>query len=161
MRTLKDFWKDFLVSGLFVLAAIVAIFACLAWFSANNRVSATGGTIAAKVPRFVLSGTQDGTAGKYDAQDNYASDSTSLAVNNFFNLNNMSADGSLSPGSAGQLRLNVKPLCNDLHDITVEMTWEISVQTSAAGTGTAADASKNEEIINSLKDLVRGHILVF
>lgn len=161
VRTLKDFWKDFLVSGLFVLAAIVAIFACLAWFAANNRVSATGSTIGAKGPRFVLSGTQGGTAGKYDAQDNYASDSTSLAVNNLFNLNNMSADGSLSPGSAGQLQLNVKPLCNDLHDITVEMTWEISVQTSAVGTGSAADASKNEEIINSLKDLVRGHILVF
>lgn len=162
VRTLKDFWKDFLVSGLFVLAAIVAIFACLAWFAANNRVSATGSTIGAKGPRFVLSGTQGGTAGKYDAQDNYASDSTSLAVNNLFNLNNMSADGSLSPGSAGQLQLNVKPLCNDLHDITVEMTWEISVQTSVAGTdGTATDASKNEEIINSLKNLVRGHILVF
>ena len=161
VRTLKDFWKDFLVSGLFVLAAIVAIFACLAWFAANNRVSATGSTIGAKGPRFVLSGTQDGTAGKYDTQDNYASDSTSLAVNNLFNLNNMSDDGSLSPGSAGQLQLNVKPLCNDLHDITVEMTWEISVQTSAVGTGSAADASKNEEIINSLKDLVRGHILVF
>ena len=146
VRTLKDFWKDFLVSGLFVLAAIVAIFACLAWFAANNRVSATGSTIGAKGPRFVLSGTQDGTAGKYDAQDNYASDSTSLAVNNLFNLNNMSADGSLSPGSAGQLQLNVKPLCNDLHDITVEMTWEISVQTSAVGMGSAADASKNEEI---------------
>ncbi len=114
-------------------------------------MSATGSTIAAKGPRFVLSGTQDGTAGKYDAQDNYASDSPSLAVNYFFNLNNTSADGSLSPGSAGQLQLNVKPLCNDLHDITVEMTWEISVQTSAAGTGTAADASKNEEIITRLK----------
>lgn len=161
VRTLKDFWKDFLVSGLFVLAAIVAIFACLAWFAASNRVSATGSTVGAKGPRFMLSGTQDGTAGKYDAQDNYASDSTSLAVNNLFNLNNMSADGSLSPGSAGQLQLNVKPLCNDLHDITVEMTWEISVQTSVAGTGSSADASKNEEIINSLKDLVRGHILVF
>ena len=162
VRTLKDFWKDFLVSGLFVLAAIVAIFACLAWFAANNRVSATGSTIATKGPRFVLSGTQGGTAGKYDTQDNYASDSTSLAVNNLFNLNNMSTDGGLSPGSAGQLQLNVRPLCNDLHDITVEMTWEISVQTSVAGTGgTAADASKNEEIINSLKDLVRGHILVF
>lgn len=162
VRTLKDFWKDFLVSGLFVLAAIVAIFACLAWFAANNRVSATGSTIGAKGPRFVLSGTQGGAAGKYDSQDDYTSDSTSLAVNNLFNLNNMSADGSLSPGSAGQLQLNVKPLCNDLHDITVEMTWEISVQTNAAGTGgTAADGSKNEEIINSLKDLVRGHILVF
>lgn len=161
VRTLKDFWKDFLVSGLFVLAAIVAIFACLAWFAANNRVSATGSTIGAKGPRFVLSGTQGGAAGKYDARDNYASDSTSLAVNNLFNLNNMSADGSLSPGSAGQLQLNVKPLCNDLHDITVEMTWEISVQTSIAGTGSVADASKNEEIINSLKDLVRGHILFF
>ena len=162
VRALKDFWKDFLVSGLFVLAAIVAIFACLAWFAANNRVSATGSGISANGPRFVLSGTQGGTAGKYDSQDDYTTDSTSLAVNNLFNLNNMSADGSLSPGSAGQLQLNVRPLCNDLRDITVEMTWEISVQTSAAGTGgTAADASKNEEIINSLKDLVRGHILVF
>ena len=162
VRTLKDFWKDCLVSGLFVLAAIVAIFACLAWFAANNRVSATGSGISANGPRFVLSGTQDGTAGKYDSQDDYTTDSTSLAVNNLFNLNNMSADGSLSPGSAGQLQLNVKPLCNDLHDITVEMTWEISVQTNAVGTGgTAADASKNETIINSLKDLVRGHILVF
>lgn len=161
VRTLKDFWKDFLVSGLFVLAAIVAIFACLAWFAANNRVSATGSGISANGPRFVLSGTQDGTAGKYDSQDDYTTDSTSLAVNNLFNLNNMSADGSLSPGSAGQLQLNVKPLCNDLHDITVEMTWEISVQTGAASTGSATDASKNEEIINSLKDLVRGHILVF
>ena len=162
VRTLKDFWKDFLVSGLFVLAAIVAIFACLAWFAANNQVSATGSTIGAKGPRFVLSGTQGGAAGKYDSQDDYTSDSTSLAVNNLFNLNNMSADGALSPGSAGQLQLNVKPLCNDLHDITVEMTWEISVQTSAAGTGgTAAGASTNETIISSLKDLVRGHILVF
>lgn len=162
VRTLKDFWKDFLVSGLFVLAAIVAIFACLAWFAANNRVSATGSSISANGPRFVLSGTQGGTAGKYDSKDDYTSDSTSLAVNNLFNLNNMSADGSLSPGAAGQLQLNVRPLCNDLRDITVEMTWEISVQTTAAGTGgTAADGSKNEEIINSLKDLVRGHILVF
>ena len=159
VRTLKDFWKDFLVSGLFVLAAIVAIFACLAWFAANNRVSATGSGISANGPRFVLSGTQNGAAGAYDSKDDYTSDSTSLAVNNLFNLNNMSADGSLAPGSAGQLQLNVKPLCNDLHDITVEMTWEISVQTSAVGTAT--DASKNEEIINSLKDLVRGHILVF
>lgn len=161
VRTLKDFWKDFLVSGLFVLAAIVAIFACLAWFAANNRVSATGSSISASGPRFVFSGTQGGTAGKYDTQDDYTSDSTSLAVNNLFNLNNVSADGSLSPGSAGQLQLNVKPLCNDLRDITVEMTWEISVQTSAAGTGSAADTSQNETIINSLKDLVRGHILVF
>lgn len=159
VRTLKDFWKDFLVSGLFVLAAIVAIFACLAWFAANNRVSATGSSISANGPRFILSGTQGGTAGTYDSKDNYTSDSTSLAVNNLFNLNNMSTDGSLSPGSAGQLQLNVKPLCNDLHNITVEMTWEISVQTSAAGTAT--DTSNNEEIINSLKDLVRGHILVF
>ena len=161
VRTLKDFWKDFLVSGLFVLAAIVAIFACLAWFAANNRVSATGSTIGANGPRFVLSGAQNGAAGAYDSKDDYTSDSTSLAVNNLFNLNNMSADGSLSPGSAGQLQLNVKPLCNDLHDITVEMTWEISVQTSAAGAGAAADTSTNETIINSLKDLVRGHILVF
>lgn len=63
----------------------------------------------------------------------------------------MSADGSLSPGSAGQLQLNVKPLCNDLHVITVEMTWEISVQTSAAGTGTAADASKTKRSSTRLK----------
>ena len=71
VRTLKDFWKDFLVSGLFVLAAIVAIFACLAWFAANNRVSATGRSISANGPRFILSGPQGGPAGKYDSKDNY------------------------------------------------------------------------------------------
>ena len=67
VRTLKDFWKDFLVSGLFVLAAIVAIFACLAWFAANNRVSATGGTIGAKADRYTLTAAGEGESGAHVA----------------------------------------------------------------------------------------------
>ena len=65
VRTLKDFWKDFLVSGLFVLAAIVAIFACLAWFAANNRVSATGSTIGAKAGRYTLTAAGEGESGAH------------------------------------------------------------------------------------------------
>ena len=81
-RTLKDFWKDFLASGLFVLAAIVAIFACLAWFAANNRVSATGSTIGAKADRYTLTaegeGESDAHVGYYERSDRTADEKKTI-----------------------------------------------------------------------------------
>lgn len=46
-QTLKDFWKKFMVSGLFVVAAIVIILACLAWFLNNSQVRAGGVNVSA------------------------------------------------------------------------------------------------------------------
>ena len=122
VRTLKDFWKDFLVSGLFVLAAIVAIFACLAWFAANNRVSATGGTIGAKADRYTLTAAGEGESGAHvgyyersertpeekDAIDRL--DTTdAMTVTLGSNLNNETA-GSLYPGARGKITFgSVRP----------------------------------------------------
>ena len=113
VRTLKDFWKDFLVSGLFVLAAIVAIFACLAWFAANNRVSATGSTIGAKADRYTLTaeGESDAHVGYYERSERTDTEkqaitgldtTDAMTVTLGSNLNNETA-GSLYPAEAEAL----------------------------------------------------------
>ena len=58
-QTLKDFWKRFMVSGLFVVAALVIILACLAWFLNNSQVKATGVGVDTAGARFAIS--SDGT----------------------------------------------------------------------------------------------------
>ena len=127
VRTLKDFWKDFLVSGLFVLAAIVAIFACLAWFAANNRVSATGSTIGAKAERYTIAAASDDDAhvgyyertndgaviGTGEMDDSGKEDpkldiSDAMTVTLASNLDNETA-GSLYPGARGQITFTVTP----------------------------------------------------
>ena len=63
-QTLKDFWKRFLVSGLFVMAAIIIILASLAWFVSNNRVNGILGGISAK-----KSGIEIGSRGSGGVHD--------------------------------------------------------------------------------------------
>ena len=104
VRTLKDFWKDFLVSGLFVLAAIVAIFACLAWFAANNRVCATGSTIGAKAERYIITTDTTGKNGVYDDGTGTTFNiADSMDVSGTSNFNNKTA-GYLALAPAARLR---------------------------------------------------------
>ena len=93
-QTLKDFWKRFLVSGLFVVAAIIIIFACLAWFVSNNQVKAETATLSAKGARYALtvsnavSSDSSAHQGVYDA----ASGMTvvgAMLVNGASNFNNV------------------------------------------------------------------------
>lgn len=150
VRTLKDFWKDFLVSGLFVLAAIVAIFACLAWFAANNRVSATGSTIGAKAERYIIT-TDTGTdKGVYDtgtgATFNIAD---SMYVTDTSNFNNWTA-GYLAPGASGSITFYVQWLDDSPEDLDVDITRSIIA--------TTADLNASAE---DFKNLLAGHILFF
>ena len=150
VRTLKDFWKDFLVSGLFVLAAIVAIFACLAWFAANNRVSATGSTIGAKAERYIIT-TDTGTdKGVYDtgtgATFNIAD---SMYVTDTSNFNNWTA-GYLAPGASGSITFYVQWLDDSPEDLDVDTTRSIIA--------TTADLNASAE---DFKNLLAGHILFF
>lgn len=154
VRTLKDFWKDFLVSGLFVLAAIVAIFACLAWFAANNRVSATGSTIGAKAERYIIStdtGTTDtGTKGVYDAGAGATFNiADSMDVTDSSNFNNKTA-GYLAPGSSGSITFYVQWLDDSPEDLDVDITRSI-IATTASPSASAED----------IKNLLTGHILFF
>lgn len=150
MRTLKDFWKDFLVSGLFVLAAIVAIFACLAWFAANNRVSATGSTIGAKGPRYIITTDATGNKGVYDdgtgATFNIAD---SMDVSGTSNFNNKTA-GYLAPGASGSITFYVQWLDGSPENVDVDITRSIIA--------TTADLNASAE---DFKNLLTGHILFF
>lgn len=166
VRTLKDFWKDFLVSGLFVLAAIVAIFACLAWFAANNRVSATGSTIGAKAERYTLiaegEGETDARVGYYERTDEEKNivdrlDTTdAMTVTLGSNLNNETA-GSLYPGARGKITFTVTPRTDNLGDITVNLSRVLKAKGDIykeADGNLSADAS-------TLLGLVKGHLLFF
>lgn len=150
VRTLKDFWKDFLVSGLFVLAAIVAIFACLAWFAANNRVSATGSTIGAKADRYIITTDTTGNNGVYDdgtgATFNIAD---SMDVSGTSNFNNETA-GYLAPGASGSITFYVQWLDGSPEDLDVDITRGVIATTD--------DLNASAE---DFKNLLTGHILFF
>jgi len=169
VRTLKDFWKDFLVSGLFVLAAIVAIFACLAWFAANNRVSATGSTIGAKAGRYTLTAAGEGESGAHvgyyersertpeekDAIDGL--DTTdAMTVTLESNLNNESA-GSLYPGARGKITFTVKPLVDDLNGVTINLSRVLKV----TGNVVVEDGKTLTSDAQTLLGLAKGHLLFF
>lgn len=166
VRTLKDFWKDFLVSGLFVLAAIVAIFACLAWFAANNRVSATGSTIGAKGPRYTLTaegeGESDAHVGYYErtAEGKQTIDgldtADAMTVTLESNLNNETA-GSLYPGARGKITFTVTPCTDNLGDITVNLSRVLKVKEN---TYKEADGNLSNDA-STLLSLVKGHLLFF
>ena len=165
-RTLKDFWKDFLVSGLFVLAAIVAIFACLAWFAANNRVSATGSTIAAKAERYSITAAGEGESGAHvgyyerTAAEKQAIDgldtSDAMTVTLGSNLNNESA-GSLYPGARGKITFTVKPLADDLNGVTINLSRVLKV----TGNVVVEDGKTLSSDAQTLLGLVKGHLLFF
>ena len=166
VRTLKDFWKDFLVSGLFVLAAIVAIFACLAWFAANNRVSATGSTIGAKAARYSLTATGEGEpdahTGYYERTDAEKQNITRLDTTDAMtvtlgsNLNNESA-GSLYPGARGKITFTVKPLVDDLNGVTINLSRVLKV----TGNVVVEDGKTLTSDAQTLLGLVKGHLLFF
>lgn len=166
VRTLKDFWKDFLVSGLFVLAAIVAIFACLAWFAVNNRVSATGGTIGAKAGRYSLTATGEGEpdahTGYYERTDAEKQNITRLDTTDAMtvtlesNLNNESA-GSLYPGARGKITFTVKPLVDDLNGVTINLSRVLKV----TGNVVVEDGKTLTSDAQTLLGLAKGHLLFF
>ena len=170
VRTLKDFWKDFLVSGLFVLAAIVAIFACLAWFAANNRVSATGSTIAAKAGRYTLTAAGEGESGAhvgyYERSERAPEEkpaidgldtSDAMTVTLGSNLNNETA-GSLYPGARGKITFTVKPLVSDLDGVTINLSRLLKVTNIVGVVGDGGTLAPEAE---ALLGLIKGHLLFF
>lgn len=166
VRTLKDFWKDFLVSGLFVLAAIVAIFACLAWFAANNRVSATGSTIGAKADRYTLTaageGKPDAHVGYYErtAEEKHTiaglDTADGMTVTLGSNLNNETA-GSLYPGARGKITFTVTPHTDNLGDITINLSRILKAKGNIYE---EADGNLSDDA-STLLSLVKGHLLFF
>lgn len=154
-QTLKDFWKHFMVSGLFVVAALVIILICVAWFLNNSQVKANGIDTNTAGTRYALSsdGTQQGVydqeAGKADSQTGQAGlDVTdSMNVSATSNLVNLSENDVLGPGSYGQLTFTVTPYADDLGAVTVSLSREFK--------------GKQGAVSDTVKALASGHVLFF
>lgn len=154
-QTLKDFWKHFMVSGLFVVAALVIILACVAWFLNNSQIKANGIDTSTAGARYTLSseGTQQGAydqeAGKADLQTGQAGfDVTdSMNVSATSNLVNLSENDVLGPGSYGQLTFTVTPYADDLGAVTVSLSREFK--------------GKQGAVSEAVKALASGHVLFF
>lgn len=148
-QTLKDFWKRFMVSGLFVVAALVIILACLAWFLNNSQVKATGVGADTAGARFAISsdGTQQGIydweAGKagLDVVD-------SMNVSATSNLVNLGVGDVLGPGSYGQLTFTVTPYASDLGNVQIDISREFKGKQGA-------------DVSPAVQALASGHLLFF
>lgn len=153
-QTLKDFWKRFLVSGLFVVAAIIIIFACLAWFVSNNQVKAETATISAKGDRFALMGVSgdDTHQGVYDNVAAFGTND-SMTVSTTVNLNNYN-DGEVGPGTSGTIQFTVTPVAADLGNVQVSLERAVQLRTSNNSVG---EVQKDGALCN----LFRGHIQFF
>lgn len=150
-QTLKDFWKRFMVSGLFVVAALVIILACLAWFLNNSQVKAIGVGVDTAGARFAISsdgaqkGVYDSEAGQGQGGLNVTD---SMNVSATSNLVNLSAGDVLGPGSYGQLTFAVTPYANDLGGVRIDLSREFKGKQGAA-------------VLDTVKALASGHLLFF
>lgn len=150
-QTLKDFWKRFMVSGLFVVAALVIILACLAWFLNNSQVKATGVGVDTAGARFAISsdgaqkGVYDSEAGQGQGGLNVADSMNVSATSNLVNL----SDGEvLGPGSYGQLTFTVTPYANDLGSVQIDISREFKGKQGA-------------DVSPVVQALASGHLLFF
>lgn len=150
-QTLKDFWKRFVVSGLFVVAALVIILACLAWFLNNSQVQATGVGVDTAGARFAISsdgaqkGVYDREAGEGEA-GLVVTDSMNVSTTS--NLKNLSDDEVLGPGSYGQLTFTVTRYADDLEGVQIDISREFKGKQGA-------------DVSTAVQSLASGHLLFF
>ena len=162
-QTLKSFWKRFAMSGLFVLAVVAVLLACLAWFASNNRVLATSAGLSAQADRYAVTVTgaaANDQVGYYERAERTDEEkkelagldtSDSMVVTLGSNLNNDTA-GSIYPGARGQIALTVTPIASDLNDVTLTLSRVLKMKDGSTS-NTATDSTA--------AGLVEGHVLFF
>lgn len=138
-----------MVSGLFVVAALVIILACLAWFLNNSQVNATGVGVNTAGARFAIS--SDGAQkGVYDSEAGQGglNVADSMNVSATSNLVNLSAGEVLGPGSYGQLTFTVTRYADDLEGVQIDISREFNGKQGA-------------DVSPVVQALASGHLLFF
>ena len=135
-----------MVSGLFVVAALAIILACLAWFLNNSQVKATGVGVDTAGARFAIS--SDGAQkGVYDSEAGLdVADSMNVSATS--NLVNLSAGEVLGPGSYGQLTFTVTRYADDLEGVQIDISREFKGKQGA-------------DVSPAVQALASGHLLFF
>lgn len=173
MNAVKDIWKIFGKTGVFVLAAalVIAIFS-MAWFVSNNKVQvsemavssagsyfelAAPGNATGKWDSKVLSGIASGD--NFDIQDNsgaamVTSDSKNSilwAISSSSNMGNDTEEG-IRPGSLGQLTFYI--VSKKSGTLTVSLNLALTGRKISKGESTVGVSADEQQ-------LLEGHLLLF
>ena len=186
MQNLKNQWKTFFRTGIFLFAAVAAmIILGIAWFVSNNKVAGTGTSISASGSDFDLAADITGAAstkgkGMYDElldvpsgtetkikeqtflATNDTNDSITWAITDDSNLNNQTAANGIEPGSSGSLTFYIISHKDGPLSLTLDVTL-----TGYSYSGKDDNESTTSADITQLKSddkaqkLLEGHVLLF
>lgn len=186
MQNLKNQWKTFFRTGIFLFAAVAAmIILGIAWFVSNNKVAGTGTSISASGSDFDLAADITGAAstkgkGMYDElldvpsgtetkikeqtflATNDTNDSITWAITDDSNLNNQTDANGIEPGSSGSLTFYIISHKDGPLSLTLDVTL-----TGYSYSGKDDNESTTSADITQLKSddkaqkLLEGHVLLF
>ena len=184
MQNLKNQWKTFFRTGIFLFAAVAAmIILGIAWFVSNNKVAGTGTSISASGSDFDLAADITGAAstkGMYDElldvpsgtetkikeqtflATNDTNDSITWAITDDSNLNNQTDANGIEPGSSGSLTFYIISHKDGPLSLTLDVTltgYSYSGKDDNEPT-TSADIKKLDSDGKAQK-LLEGHVLLF
>ena len=94
-RSLKSFWKSFLITGIVMTATIIVVLFCaMAWFVANNRTNAGSASVSANGSyTFSLATLKNNQQGVYDVNEQTSSESPlAKALSKFFRADHNGRD---------------------------------------------------------------------
>ncbi len=188
MQNLKNQWKTFFRTGIFLFAAVAAmIILGIAWFVSNNKVAGTGTSISASGSDFDLAaditgvtGAATSTKGMYDGllvvpsgtetktteqtflATNDTNNSITWAITDDSNLNNQTGANGIEPGSSGSLTFYIISHKDGPLSLTLDVTltgYSYSGKDDNEPT-TSADIKKLDSDGKAQK-LLEGHVLLF
>ena len=180
-KSLKSFWKSFLITGFIMIAAMIALlFGAMAWFVSNSQVRGTSAMISAAGKQdFALATVGTKEQGVYDSEfglssyltleniggtDYYiASGNSSFRVSSDKNLNNYLANADLRPGNRGSFDLyvicrtdNRNLVLNPVFSAWYEYEDELKQKEFQDAFAENADVK-----IKAAAEFLKGHILLF
>ena len=177
MQNLKNQWKIFFRTGIFLFAAVAAmIILGIAWFVSNNKVAGTGTSISASGSDFDLAADITGAAstkGMYDKlldvppgtkikeqtflATNDTNNAITWAIKDDSNLNNQTGANGIKPGSSGSLTFYII----SHKDGPLSLTLDVALTGYGYSGEEATESSQLGTIDNKAQQLLEGHVLLF
>ena len=177
MQNLKNQWKTFFRTGIFLFAAVAAmIILGIAWFVSNNKVAGTGTSISASGSDFDLAADITGAAstkGMYDKlldvppgteikeqtflATNDTNNAITWAITDDSNLNNQTGANGIEPGSSGSLTFYII----SHKDGPLSLTLDVTLTGYGYSGEEATESSQLGTIDNKAQQLLEGHVLLF
>lgn len=182
MQNLKNQWKTFFRTGIFLFAAVAAIIILgIAWFVSNNKVAGTGTSISASGSDFDLAADITGaesTKGMYDElldvppgtkikeqtflATNDTNNAITWAITDDSNLNNQTGANGIEPGSSGSLTFYII----SHKDGPLSLTLDVTLTGYSYGGEDDKELTTSADITQLKSDdkaqkLLEGHVLLF